>query len=229
MVKKVVQGTVKGGRRQGRQRKRWEDNTKEWTDLEFAKSQRAVENRKKRRKLVAKSSVMPQRSSRLRDRWWWWWCLLPRVQFIASLSKLKFYLSTFWVVESLKKLHGGTLATAASANQGHRLPTVDSQVQSFQNLQQQRVDVKGGGRRWGNGKNVKAQLKCYCHLRYHIQTKNLITSHHTTDPVLWVSDWGRAGEFVGKNVKVQHYYATIFLGLVLALRSSDAAPTKIKT
>ena len=69
MVKTVVQGTVKGGRRQGRQRKRWEDNTKEWTDLEFAKSQRAVENReKKRRKLVAKSSVMPQRSSRLRDR-----------------------------------------------------------------------------------------------------------------------------------------------------------------
>ena len=44
----IVQGTVKGGRRrQGRQRKRWEDNIREWTGLEFAKSQRAVENRAK--------------------------------------------------------------------------------------------------------------------------------------------------------------------------------------
>ena len=50
---------MKGGRGQGRQRKRWEDNIREWTGLEFAKSQRAVENRKKRRKLVVKSSVVP--------------------------------------------------------------------------------------------------------------------------------------------------------------------------
>ena len=53
-----LQGTVKGGRRQGGQRKRWEDNIKEWTGLEFAKSQRAVENREKTRKLVVKSSVL---------------------------------------------------------------------------------------------------------------------------------------------------------------------------
>ena len=38
-----MQGTVKGGRRQRRQRKRWEDNIREWTGLEFGKSQRAVE------------------------------------------------------------------------------------------------------------------------------------------------------------------------------------------
>ena len=38
---------MKGGRRQGRQRKRWEDKSREWTGLEFAKSQRAVENRGK--------------------------------------------------------------------------------------------------------------------------------------------------------------------------------------
>ena len=44
-VKTILQSTVKGGRRQGRQRKRWEDNIREWTDLEFAKSQRAVGNR----------------------------------------------------------------------------------------------------------------------------------------------------------------------------------------
>ena len=41
--------------------------------LEFGKSQRAVENREKWRKLVAKSSVVPQRPSRLMDWWWWWW------------------------------------------------------------------------------------------------------------------------------------------------------------
>ena len=41
LVKTILQGTVKGGRRQGRQRKRWEDNIREWTGLEFARSQRA--------------------------------------------------------------------------------------------------------------------------------------------------------------------------------------------
>ena len=59
---------MKGGRRQGNQRERWEDNIREWTGLEFAKSQRAVENRKKCRKLVVKSSVVPQLHSRLRYR-----------------------------------------------------------------------------------------------------------------------------------------------------------------
>ena len=42
LPKTILQGTVKGGRRQGRQRKRWEDNIREWTGLTFAKSQRAV-------------------------------------------------------------------------------------------------------------------------------------------------------------------------------------------
>ena len=68
LPKTILQCTVKGGRRQGRQRKRWEDSSREWTGLEFAKPQRAVENRKMERKLVAKSSVVPQRPSRLRDR-----------------------------------------------------------------------------------------------------------------------------------------------------------------
>ena len=60
LAQTILQGTVKGGRRQGRQRKRWEDNIREWTDLVLGKSQRAVENREKWRKLVAKSSVVPQ-------------------------------------------------------------------------------------------------------------------------------------------------------------------------
>ena len=52
LAKTVLLGTVKGGRWQGRQRKKWEDDIREWTGLEFAKSQRAVENREKWRKLV---------------------------------------------------------------------------------------------------------------------------------------------------------------------------------
>ena len=56
----ILQGTVKGGRRQGRQRKGWEGNIREWTGLEFAKSQTAVENRGKWMKLVVKASVVPQ-------------------------------------------------------------------------------------------------------------------------------------------------------------------------
>ena len=68
LAKTILQGTVKGRRRQGRQRKRWEDSIREWTGLEFAKFQRAVGNRKIWRKLVAKLSVVPQQPSRLRDR-----------------------------------------------------------------------------------------------------------------------------------------------------------------
>ena len=70
LAKTILQGTVKGGKRQGRQRKWWEDNIREieWTGLKFGKSQRAAENREKWRKLVAKSSVVPQQPSWLRDR-----------------------------------------------------------------------------------------------------------------------------------------------------------------
>ena len=56
-AKTILRGTMKGGRRQGRQKKRLEDNIREWTGLEFTKSQRAVENREKWRKPVMKSSV----------------------------------------------------------------------------------------------------------------------------------------------------------------------------
>ena len=67
LARTILQGTVKGRRRQGRQRKRWEDNIRDWTGLEFAKSQRAVENREKLEKTVAKSSVVAKRPSRLRN------------------------------------------------------------------------------------------------------------------------------------------------------------------
>ena len=68
LAKTILQGTVKGGRRLGRQRKRWENNIREWTGPEFAKFKRAAENREKCKKLVAKLSLMPQRPSWLRDR-----------------------------------------------------------------------------------------------------------------------------------------------------------------
>ena len=44
VAKTILQDTVNGERRQGRQKKRWEGNLRKWTALEFAKSQRAVES-----------------------------------------------------------------------------------------------------------------------------------------------------------------------------------------
>ena len=68
VAKTILQGAVKGGKGQDRQKKRWEDKIREWTSLEFARFQRAVENREKWRKLVVISSVMPQQPWRLRNR-----------------------------------------------------------------------------------------------------------------------------------------------------------------
>ena len=39
--------------------KMWEDNIRKWIGLQFGKSQRAVKNREKWRKLVAKPSLVP--------------------------------------------------------------------------------------------------------------------------------------------------------------------------
>ena len=47
LCKKVVQGTVPGKRKRGRQKKRWEDNIREWTGLDFNSSQRAAEDRQR--------------------------------------------------------------------------------------------------------------------------------------------------------------------------------------
>ena len=45
LAKAIIQGTVKGKRTWGRQTQGWEDNTKEWTGMDFASSTRAAENR----------------------------------------------------------------------------------------------------------------------------------------------------------------------------------------
>ena len=68
MAKTILQGTVKGARRRGRQKKRWEDNIKEWTGMEFGDSLRAAEDREGWKGIVATSSVVPRRPPRLRDR-----------------------------------------------------------------------------------------------------------------------------------------------------------------
>ena len=62
-AKTILQGTVKGKR--GRQKKRWEDNIKEWTGMDFASSTRAAENRSKWKGIVANSSVVPRRPSKV--------------------------------------------------------------------------------------------------------------------------------------------------------------------
>ena len=67
MAKTILQGTVKGARRRGRQKKRWEDDIKEWTGKEFGDSLRAAEDREGWKGIVATSSVVPRRPPRLRD------------------------------------------------------------------------------------------------------------------------------------------------------------------
>ena len=67
LAKTILQDTVKGGKKT-RQTLKWEDDIREWSGLQFGKSQRALENWGKWRKLVAKSSVVPQQPWRLRDR-----------------------------------------------------------------------------------------------------------------------------------------------------------------
>ena len=54
-------------RKRGRQKKRWEDNIKEWTGIGFGDSLRAAEDREGWKGIVATSSVVPRRSPRLRD------------------------------------------------------------------------------------------------------------------------------------------------------------------
>ena len=64
LAKTILQGTVKGKRR-GRQKNRWEDNIKEWIGMDFASSTRAAENRTKWKGIVADSSVVPRRPSKV--------------------------------------------------------------------------------------------------------------------------------------------------------------------
>ena len=68
LAKTILQGTMKGKRKRGRQKKRWEDNIKEWTGMDFASSTRAAENRSRWKGIVVNSSVVPDDLPRLWDR-----------------------------------------------------------------------------------------------------------------------------------------------------------------
>ena len=58
LAKTILQGTVRGSRKRGRQKKRWEDNVREWTGLDFATSQRAVEDRIRWKEMMRTSSAV---------------------------------------------------------------------------------------------------------------------------------------------------------------------------
>ena len=62
LAKTILQGTIRRGRKRGRQKKRWEDNIKEWTGLELSDTLRKAESREEWRELVAKTPVAPIRS-----------------------------------------------------------------------------------------------------------------------------------------------------------------------
>ena len=57
LTKVILKGKVKGGRKPGRQRKRWEGNITEWRGLEFDKSQREVENGKTGYEIICGTST----------------------------------------------------------------------------------------------------------------------------------------------------------------------------
>ena len=67
MAKTILQDTVKGARKRGRQKKRWEDNIKEWAGMGFGDSLRAEEDRERWKSIIAMPSVVPRRPPRLRD------------------------------------------------------------------------------------------------------------------------------------------------------------------
>ena len=62
----MAKAVLQGARRRGRQKKRLEDNIKEWMGMRFGDSLGAAEDREGWKGIVATSSVVHRRS-RLRD------------------------------------------------------------------------------------------------------------------------------------------------------------------
>ena len=97
LAKTILQGTVKGRRRQSRWRKRWEDNIKERTGLEFAESQRTVENRENggnwlRNHLRCPNDPRGQGIDEMRKRW----THLQTKRYESQDSKRPSNLHEFW-------------------------------------------------------------------------------------------------------------------------------------
>ena len=60
LSKTILQGTVQGRRKQGRQKKKWQDNITTWTGLSFAEATRAAEDRDGWRCVVKSALQVPQ-------------------------------------------------------------------------------------------------------------------------------------------------------------------------
>ena len=68
LAKTILQGTAQGKRRKGRQKKRWENNIKEWTGMDFASSTRATEDRTRWKGILKSHLWCPNDLARLWDR-----------------------------------------------------------------------------------------------------------------------------------------------------------------
>ena len=66
-TKTILLGVVKGAKRRGRQKNKWEDNIKEWTRMEFGDFLRAAEDRVGWKGIVVTPSVESRYPLRLRD------------------------------------------------------------------------------------------------------------------------------------------------------------------
>ncbi|XP_066285794.1 uncharacterized protein [Branchiostoma lanceolatum] len=62
LAKTILQGTLEGGRRRGRQRKSWQDNIAEWTSLSLSERLAAARNRRAWRQIsIFTATLSPQR------------------------------------------------------------------------------------------------------------------------------------------------------------------------
>ena len=61
LARTILQGTVKGKRKRGRQKRGWEDSIGEWTGVGFAGSAGAAEDGSRWKGIVANSFVVPRR------------------------------------------------------------------------------------------------------------------------------------------------------------------------
>ena len=60
----IIEGKVEGKRNPGRQKKKWFDNIKEWTGLNYVQAKRAAQDRQKWRKITKKSAEVVANSQK---------------------------------------------------------------------------------------------------------------------------------------------------------------------
>ena len=65
LSKTIWQGIVPGGRRRGRQRRRWKDNKSDWTAQKLSEMLRMTENIEEWKELVVRAYVVSHWTTRL--------------------------------------------------------------------------------------------------------------------------------------------------------------------